>query len=361
MSRLGFIWLGGLFAGAAMAAAPTVQLDAGSIITVTIVEPAAEYDGFRQIVANDTRGMTLALKWTAGTGEAKELRKNQNVIRFVERQDLEGARKIRPFFAESDAESFPGATAVQTSRKVLEELKSKGESSLIFAYNRTLSDIGLPVVMQTAPYLRGTIKRLPDAPYPVILNGARVQLPVVRAAGRLALGQQSAVFQFTWLDDPANAMTLQWTGPSYNVQVVRIDTPAPAAETKSDALSSLARSLAAKPCRGEARGLYFNTGSAVLLEDSAPTLAELAALLGQHRDWTLTVEGHTDNQGGAAYNLDLSRQRATAVVSALVAKGIAAGRLKAQGFGLTRPKEGNDSVAGRAANRRVEIARDCGA
>jgi len=360
MSRCTLVLLCAVMAGTAMAAPSTVKLDAGSIITVTIVEPAAEYDGFRQIVANDASGMTLALQWTAGSGEGKDLRQNQSVLRVVERQDLEEARKIRPFFSESDAERFPGATAVQTSRRVLDELKTQGETSLIFAYNRPLSGVGLPFALQTAPYLRGLIKRQPDAPFAVILNGERVQLPVVRAAGRLALGKEAADFQFVWLDDPANAMTLQWTGPSYNVQVTRIDTPAAAAAGKAGAGSALAQSLAAKPCRGEARGLYFNTGSAVLLEDSAPTLGELGALLQQHRDWTLTIEGHTDNQGGAAYNLDLSRQRATAVVAALVAKGIAAQRLTAQGHGLSRPKERNDSVAGRAANRRVEIARNCG-
>jgi len=349
----------GMAMGSAVAAAPPVQLDPGSIITVAIVEPGGEYDGFREIVGNDARGMTLALKWTAGTGEGKAARANQRVLRFVDRQDLEEARKIRPFFSESDAESFPGATAVQTSRRVLEELKTKGETSIVFGYLDPTPADGLPFDMSTLRYLRGKLERQADAPFAVVLDGVRTMLPAVRAAGRLALGGVGQDFDFVWLDDPANAMTLQWRTGGHKVQVVRIDRPRPEAHAGGKAGGAIESALAGKSCRAEAQGLYFNTGSATLLEDSNRTLAALAALMQKHADWTLTVEGHTDHIGGAAFNLDLSKRRADAVVTALVARGVATKRLQSQGFGLTRPKESNDSVAGRAANRRVEIARAC--
>jgi outer membrane protein OmpA-like peptidoglycan-associated protein len=70
------------------------------------------------------------------------------------------------------------------------------------------------------------------------------------------------------------------------------------------------------------------------------------------------VVGHTDNQGTLAYNLDLSKRRAAAVVKALVRQhGIAAGRLEGHGVGFLAPVAPNDSEPNRAKNRRVELVK----
>jgi outer membrane protein OmpA-like peptidoglycan-associated protein len=77
-------------------------------------------------------------------------------------------------------------------------------------------------------------------------------------------------------------------------------------------------------------------------------------------DWRITIEGHTDNVGTDAYNQDLSTRRAAAVKDALVRDfKVPAGRLTTAGFGESRPRETNDTIAGRARNRRVELVRDC--
>lgn len=70
---------------------------------------------------------------------------------------------------------------------------------------------------------------------------------------------------------------------------------------------------------------------------------------------TLRVEAHTDNAASAAYNLKLSSARADWVRGYLIKKGVAAGRLEAQGFGTQRPIQTNLTPAGRSANRRVEF------
>jgi outer membrane protein OmpA-like peptidoglycan-associated protein len=88
-------------------------------------------------------------------------------------------------------------------------------------------------------------------------------------------------------------------------------------------------------------------------------LQEIAQVLQRNPAWKLRVEGHTDNIGGDAYNMDLSQRRAAAVKQALVARyRIAPERLDPAGFGATRPKESNDTLQGRARNRRVELARE---
>jgi outer membrane protein OmpA-like peptidoglycan-associated protein len=124
--------------------------------------------------------------------------------------------------------------------------------------------------------------------------------------------------------------------------------------------SPTAQRLAGTTCRAELHGIYFATGSAKLLDESAPTMENLSALLLANPSWTVTIEGHTDNIGSADYNLTLSNRRAAAVREALTSRyHVPVTRISAKGFGLTKPRESNATDEGRARNRRVEIARAC--
>jgi OmpA-OmpF porin, OOP family len=104
-------------------------------------------------------------------------------------------------------------------------------------------------------------------------------------------------------------------------------------------------------------GIHFDTGKSTIQPDSESTLKQVVALLQQNPDLKLRVEGHTDNQGNAAANQALSEKRAQAVVAWLVAQGIPANRLSAQGFGQSNPVAENSTDDGRAKNRRVELAK----
>lgn len=102
-------------------------------------------------------------------------------------------------------------------------------------------------------------------------------------------------------------------------------------------------------------GIYFDTDKAVLKSESEGTLQQVLSLLKDAPGLRIAIAGHTDSQSSDSYNLDLSKRRALAVVKWLTDKGIAASRLEAQGFGESQPVADNDSAAGRALNRRVEI------
>ena len=102
-------------------------------------------------------------------------------------------------------------------------------------------------------------------------------------------------------------------------------------------------------------GLDFETGSAALSDSSAPMLDLLARMLMENRDLDVAVVGHSDNVGGLAPNLRLSTARAQSVVDALVARGVAAERLEAEGIGYLAPLASNATPEGRALNRRVEL------
>ena len=114
----------------------------------------------------------------------------------------------------------------------------------------------------------------------------------------------------------------------------------------------------AKTGRAEVYSPYFASNSDEIREESEPTLQELADVLRRHPDWKVSIEGHTDSIGTDAYNLQLSQKRADAVRNALVSKkGVAGTRLTTAGFGESRPKDTNDTLEGRARNRRVELVR----
>jgi outer membrane protein OmpA-like peptidoglycan-associated protein len=106
------------------------------------------------------------------------------------------------------------------------------------------------------------------------------------------------------------------------------------------------------------QGVLFATASAEVRPESGPTLKEIAAMLAEHPELKLTIEGHTDNAGDAAANQALSQARAEAVRQALVdGYKVDGARLVAQGFGASKPAGANTTPEGRAANRRVELVK----
>ncbi|AKJ07812.1 putative repeat protein (TIGR01451 family)/fimbrial isopeptide formation D2 family protein [Archangium gephyra] len=102
--------------------------------------------------------------------------------------------------------------------------------------------------------------------------------------------------------------------------------------------------------------VHFATNKDVILDRSFELLKQVASVLKANpRVERVRVEGHTDDRGDDAFNMDLSRRRATNVRAFLIAEGIAAERLEAEGYGETRPMDTNATDAGRENNRRVEF------
>ena len=105
-------------------------------------------------------------------------------------------------------------------------------------------------------------------------------------------------------------------------------------------------------------GILFDTDKTDIKPESAATIAEIAKFLKQDASVKLYVVGHTDNVGLYDYNMGLSQRRAAAVVAELTTKyGVATARLKPAGSGPLSPVAPNETDAGRAKNRRVELVR----
>ena len=122
--------------------------------------------------------------------------------------------------------------------------------------------------------------------------------------------------------------------------------------------------LIKKPQGGQALAIYFGVDSDELTIRTTKQLSIVADLLIANPEKKLTISGHTDSLGSDDYNFVLSEQRAQQVKTFLSKKGLPAEQINIIGFGKTKPRaanttsDGNDSPAGRRANRRAEIFLD---
>lgn len=139
----------------------------------------------------------------------------------------------------------------------------------------------------------------------------------------------------------------------------RANNAAAIAKTDNDELHRQISELNAKATE---RGLIvtlgdmlFETGKSQLKGNAANNLGKLSSFLKSYPDRTLQIEGHTDNVGSEENNLSLSQRRADSVRLFLVTQGIAPNRISAFGKGENSPVASNESISGRALNRRVEV------
>lgn len=342
-------------------------------------------------------GLSYQIRMSSpGNKQVEAIASRLKWLRKVRHEDLEASTRMTLLYASTDPETYAGQTFAETSRQVLTALKSTGQTPFVFGPYASMQDDSNPFAALMQPgnskpapppprsdgappipdmgqlfhmlfgsarhYYRGTLHRVEpqDVLLSVLVNGVRTDLPAVHAAGAFTFAQEEPVkIDVWWLDNPDWPLTLHWKfGPAASL-VTRIDWPP---EGGSPGANGMAAMLESNSCHVELHGVYFNSGSAVLLEESEPMLKEVAALIKASPEAKLTIDGHTDNIGSAAYNQALSEQRASAVRDALVARyGIAPGRLTAKGYGLSRPVESNATPQGRAHNRRVELSRPCAA
>lgn len=341
---------------AAAAEAPHIPLVAGTVYTYAASFPKGDEEHIVALTKLDDAEAAFVIEFRT-VGERKTQPEAVTYIRRVRRQDLLSSNRVNSIFQEGDAELFPGSTFMHLSAASLQTLKTGAPLPFVLGtikdYQGMSGGNGLFALLPSGrKYFRGPLQRVGSntVPQTVLVNGVPTVLDSIEINGSLSVGGDTVQAHGWWLDDADNALSLK----TERSQLIRIDFPQPAPE------KTLAQELSTGDCRVTLPGIYFDTASATLLPQSTASLATVAKLLKANPGWTLTVEGHTDNVGGAPYNLDLSKRRAAAVQAALQGShGIAAQQLSAIGLGLTRPVQDNATLEGRAANRRVELVRHC--
>ena len=184
-------------------------------------------------------------------------------------------------------------------------------------------------------------------PYRVIVNDRLVELPTIVGMSNPGTPKQTVA---RVLDDQRFPLVLDYEvpGDGFQIRFTKISYP-----TEGE----LEKHLAVEK-HVDVYGIYFDFASDRLRPESTPVLSEIAGVLANNADWTLTINGHTDNIGGDTSNVDLSRRRSESVRRALVEQyHVKPARLITAGFGASQPKESNATSEGRGKNRRVELVR----
>jgi outer membrane protein OmpA-like peptidoglycan-associated protein len=360
---------------AAQAAAP-VPLTVGLTLTsLWIPNPEEEYECLMQVTAVHRDSIDA-------TGDCDHPTARRYINRRLCRADLDAAHMLMTELGlmtvidasgEDLPESTVGATWFSLSRDEFAELKRTGSVRHHYVQFNKRGD---RLEVESTAVLRR--ERAETAR--VAVNDKVIEVPVIRVSGnadhwrwgRPEKGRVTARIldneQFPLLVDYMHTMESS-EQPDFRLNFAKISFPEAGGDRRKGGAAGLG-GLGGKEGMGEMErqltenrrvdvyGIYFDFNSDRIRKQSAPILQEIADMLRRNPDWALSIDGHTDNIGGDAYNLDLSRRRSEAVRRTLVERyGIAATRLTTAGHGASAPKDTNETPEGRARNRRVELVR----
>ena len=349
--------------GAAMASPVVIPLIPGLTLVHAVSERQGDYESTLIVEDLDADGVLHLITSADLPDPAGGKPKPVSFNRDVSADDRDRARTYKYMFS-TGAEEYPGTTAMGTSATVIQDLRN-GAAAAVTLDGQMGGLAGmLGGFLQMVPgadsnqgntsYLSaaGTIRAVEPkpVPYPMIVNDALVSLSAWHVKGDFVQAGVAVPVEWYILDDPHNPITLRSAFGTDKMDIVRIAYPV------DNPTQSLESSLA-KDHRAVIYGIYFDFNSAAIKPQSGAVLHAIAEVMKKNPQWSLTVEGHTDNIGNAAANQDLSARRAAAVRAALIPLGIAETRLVTSGFGSSVPRDTNATLAGRARNRRVELTR----
>lgn len=239
---------------------------------------------------------------------------------------------------------IPGTTSLGISTRVLSELRSQGSARLTLVYSHKLASIDC------------ALTRVSDAVMMRIIIQDRItEIPALHARAQCDDGTRSAHGDFYFandLDQPVlieSFLNFSWEKNPRTERITRVIDGRGVRPDMEQALRTKRRY--------DAYGLRFSFDSAELRPESVELVRDIAQMLQANAEWKIHIAGHTDSTGGPDYNSGLSDRRAEAVRLALVDHGVESWRLQSEGRGEGQPKADNETLAGRAINRRVEFRR----
>jgi outer membrane protein OmpA-like peptidoglycan-associated protein len=347
-----------------------IQIKPGTILTTSWSLPKADAESDHIIGSVSPAALAFQLSGTAALGLDMHDKWHVVLNNTVCGKDAEQGKAFSTgwmFASEGNNMTapglYPGISRILLPATKLSELKASGSTEMIFAfydYMDTLTEWELLA-------WKGTLTRVEpdDVPFPLIINDERVNVAAIHVRGNMKVlenagrfGERDQPAEAFILDDPNTPVVLSWMfgkglkqDDAFRVQYIRVRYPGADKPTIEQQL--------AKQRKAITWGINFDFNSDVIRPESEPVLKEIADAMAHRPEWNLTISGHTDNVGGHEYNLELSDRRSAAVKRALVERYHAnPARLSTAGHGDSDPIDTNDTLEGRARNRRVELTLD---
>jgi len=321
----------------------TIPMVSGLTMAKSWTTKKGDFETLTQVKEIDDAAVHVTASRGKGDPNSSDANVNVQGARNICIADLHDGSSYMTSWGANAAETVRGSTMFSLSQAEFQALKSKGEIPFTYYDESDRRGDGSYILIRKAA---GTLTRVEsaDVPFSVIVNDQRVDIPTIHAKGTLGDGPA----EMNVVDDPNNPIVLHFEQPASRFQIKILKISYPQEKKIEKQLEETGKVLV--------YGIYFDFNSANIRDESEPVLKEIAEALNAHPDWKLSVNGHTDNVGGNAYNQKLSERRAAAVKQALVERyQIAGDRLDTSGFGAGAPIETNDTPEGRARNRRVEL------
>ena len=265
--------------------------------------------------------------------------------RLVRSSDRNAARTYLIGFDPSLPRMVPNTTSLGVSSALLKELRTRGSAPVSLMYDRKLSSIP------------GVLTLVNDnARMPIMVENQIVNMSVLIARGSFQEGNRNGTGYFYFLSDVNNPITVEyriqfnWEKALRTTRTVRVS----AGRSEQAAMEQTLRTIR----KLDVYGIHFDFDKATIRPQARGLISDIATTMKNNPAWTIAIRGHTDSLGAPDYNLNLSARRAEAVKQAIIRNhGIAAGRITTSGSGMNEPKAPNDTLQGRAQNRRVELSR----
>jgi outer membrane protein OmpA-like peptidoglycan-associated protein len=356
--------LASVIAAAAPLPAQRAALPLPPVAGLSLVQTLTMKEGDRESVHTVQEATARGLRWIWTVVEVQPAGDTvRQAFKYAElTADIADAMRFRAFHDATAAEEHPGYTMHALSRAVYRRLRTEGSDSFQVMGIESSGPGILGMRGSVSPIRwtgRLTLASKGTVPFPLLVNGKRVEVPAFHIRARLAARGNTWEPELWVLADSIYPLLLKWVGAHRQagnvLQTIRVDLP-PSGGTGS--MEGELEGGLSSGCRAELPGIYFAFNRADLDGASDRAIASVAGLLKKHPDWILTLEGHTDSIGGAPANRALSERRVEAVRARLMsAHHVEGARLKTAGYGSARPRESNGTIEGRARNRRVELVR----
>jgi outer membrane protein OmpA-like peptidoglycan-associated protein len=358
---------------AAKLASGRILFKPGTVLTDSWSLPLADAESDNIIQAVSPASLVFEWKGVAGTDNALTSKSYPDFNQTVCAKDIvQGEAYATGWTLKSGKEPiapglYPGVSFLLVPGTRFNDLKSMGSTKwvhLLYYYMDALNEWELVA-------WKGTLTRVEpdDVPFPLIINDERVNVPSIHVRAKMKVienagisgpgrpGPRDQAAEAYILDDPNAPVMLSWmlgadikVYDSFKVQLIRVTYPRDKATIEQQL---------AKNRKAITWGINFDFNSDTIRPVSEPVLKEIEQAMFDRPDWKLTVTGHTDNIGGQKYNLELSQQRSASVKKALVERyRVDPNRLSTSGEGDSAPIDTNDTLEGRARNRRVELTLD---